>query len=590
MNNETTLKSLVDLWTTIATTMGIHARSIQTFKRRAESEGLPFLTITMPLLGKAVDKSLNSRFTGCEAFKLNHKNNFPVFLNEIFTVVYTRWGQPRRQKTREIKALRQLLFMFYKMKIKPTDEQISLAHDKFVATDLLVKTGDWPDTLPRVRDYISSLTDFNPWDGIGAHGNGATADKYDQVDRRSIFRDSEGPYKGLPFYHDAHACFFGKLESPDPLSMIRPTARLSCVPKDSRGPRTICMEPHEKMFSQLGLMKTWYDFVENTSPARGYVNFTDQEINQQLAEYGSFDGSYATIDLKDASDMVSWDLVKALFPPDWVDYMSACRSSSVETQHGVIDLKKFAPMGSALCFPTEATIFWAIAKTVAEDVWVYGDDIIVDNEFAIDVMAALEAYGLVVNRDKSLYTGFFRESCGGEFFHGDDITWVKCKNIDPSSVCTFANLLQEHFGLKYGEVVVKWFENTFNYRFYRKPLSCAVKPEELVYYTPKAINSVKDFPVRWDVDTQQYFIRRPKPTTANSSKHMSDIFAYNEFLRTNVKGVSYSKFFERRFDNCISKYFRVPDVLHYLDPSSGSLGVVKPSIKLTWGPLDWDVL
>jgi hypothetical protein len=61
---------------------------------------------------------------------------------------------------------------------------------------------------------------------------------------------------------------------------------------------------------------------------------------------------------------------------------------------------------------------------------VYGDDIIVPTEMATSTMVTLETFGLRVNHSKSYCTGFFRESCGGDYYKGVDITPVYCRQWD----------------------------------------------------------------------------------------------------------------------------------------------------------------
>jgi hypothetical protein len=162
-----------------------------------------------------------------------------------------------------------------------------------------------------------------------------------------------------------------------------------------------------------------------------------------LARLGSIDGSYATIDLKDASDMISNDLVIEVFgkvAPTFLQLIQDCRSTRAKLPDGtILPLRKFASMGSALCFPIEAMVFFTIVMytlvkisgkvpsrrlltKLSRDVAVYGDDIIIPSSTATRVMEDLESYGLRVNHDKSFHTGLFRESCGGDYYNGVDIT------------------------------------------------------------------------------------------------------------------------------------------------------------------------
>lgn len=129
----------------------------------------------------------------------------------------------------------------------------------------------------------------------------------------------------------------------------------------------------------------------------------------------------------------------------------ATRSSKAEVPgHGVITLTKFASMGSALCFPIEAMVFLTAVYvgieqelnrhitrkdvlSLAGSVRVYGDDIIVPAEYVRSVIRVLESLGFKVNNDKSFWNGKFRESCGGDYYAGEDVTPVRVRRLFPLS-------------------------------------------------------------------------------------------------------------------------------------------------------------
>lgn len=151
-----------------------------------------------------------------------------------------------------------------------------------------------------------------------------------------------------------------------------------------------------------------------------------------MAQIGSIKRNYATIDLSAASDSVGYSLVKRVFRGTWLyRYLICLRSPRTRLPNGeVLDLKKFAPMGSSLCFPVETIIFASICEKVARDhriatdYSVFGDDIIVPSEIVDDVIQHLAILGFRVNTSKSFFQQdcWFRESCGGEFAWGRDIT------------------------------------------------------------------------------------------------------------------------------------------------------------------------
>jgi hypothetical protein len=108
-------------------------------------------------------------------------------------------------------------------------------------------------------------------------------------------------------------------------------------------------------------------------------------------------------------------------------------------------------MGSALTFPIEAMVFTTLiflgieqglnrplcqrdVKHLAGRVRVFGDDIIVPVDYVRPVIQSLESFGIKVNLAKSFWTGKFRESCGGDYYDGHDISIVRVRNKFPTSL------------------------------------------------------------------------------------------------------------------------------------------------------------
>jgi hypothetical protein len=218
------------------------------------------------------------------------------------------------------------------------------------------------------------------------------------------------------------------------------------------------------------------DLVEGHPLTRGNVRFTDQEPNRLAAKYGSESGRYATLDLAEASDRVSLELVRLLFPEPLLGHLEACRTSSTELPDGrILELRKFAPMGSALCFPIMALCVWAILTAAADDadtrksVYVYGDDVIVPTAYAANAIEQLESYGLRVNRDKSCTTGPFRESCGMDAFLGVDVTPVRFRTVwsslpRPESYTSWISYANSFFDKKYYRtynLIVGWLQAVY---------------------------------------------------------------------------------------------------------------------------------
>jgi len=207
-------------------------------------------------------------------------------------------------------------------------------------------------------------------------------------------------------------------------------------------------------YAQQAVKRAFDEEIEkgHDTPPFQFIRYLDQTPNQRMAKEGSLSGSLATLDLSEASDRVSIQHVELLLQnhPHLFRAVMACRSSKAEVPgHGVIHLAKFASMGSALTFPLEAMVFTTVVflgiesqlnrqltkkdiKSFFGKVRVYGDDIIVPTDFAVSVVRTLELFGFKVNRNKSFWTGRYRESCGKEYFDGYDVSITRVRQVFPT--------------------------------------------------------------------------------------------------------------------------------------------------------------
>lgn len=229
--------------------------------------------------------------------------------------------------------------------------------------------------------------------------------------------------------------------------------RVITVPKTLKGPRIIAIEPVCMQYTQQAIRDVLYMRIQRTWPMKGRVNFASQQINQDEAMRGSKDGSNATFDLSEASDRVPLDFALRMFDsnPDLRDAIASCRSLRAKLPDGtVMSLRKFASMGSALCFPVEAMYFYTVCIVAllraqnlpitkssvfaaARDVYVYGDDIIVPREHAVVVLDYLQEYNCKVNLSKSFWNGKFRESCGMDAYAGYVVTPTYLRQFAPEN-------------------------------------------------------------------------------------------------------------------------------------------------------------
>lgn len=537
--NQGNLRDLGLLWTNLTTNpaelAGLFTDDYRNaFEKRLGSEGINFLTTILPALGKDVDRALigGEPFNITARFGKHENSELPSFLYNLFSKVFNDDGTLRSNVSpRHIKWIRQLTLMYYKLEVEYEEGVLKSFVTDFRTRDCALNSPLYYVGLSSTLHETSAILERAahrlygvlrrkedaPDKLVPRHGPGATAchsqpwEKYHKAPRfiprlHQVFDYSETFFLSATHLADELDKLIGADELHEPVSV------LTAVPKDSRGPRLICMEPREMQYVQQGLMRELYRIVEKSPSTRGRVNFTDQGVNQDLAKRGSIDKSYATLDLKDASDRVRWDLVQILFPSKWVRALNACRTRFVKLPDGSIfgPLEKFAPMGSAVCFPVEALTFWAlISGNVTKDVYVYGDDIILPTACVEQAIAVLESVDLKVNTEKSCYKTNFRESCGGEFFRGTDVGYVKVRKwIDNTlsshlSFVGFVNEIIEGYGETCAAALMRYGDDRFG------PHVRSLSGVALSYQTNlKACNDVF-FKRRWNKHWQKYEYKIP---------------------------------------------------------------------------------
>lgn len=432
-------------------------RDVQAIEHRYKHEGMSFLTITLPSLCDALDKGLATGRMQPSDFQgfapLGREGSLPRFLSGFFLRVFALDGSLlERPCIDSIAAIRQVTRLFKKVELPCSSARLAAAYERYVTNDEECQEDLQADPL-RIRlvaghlwSCLETLSD-RIYLSHGVFGNGATAERLGRNARLSV---KSWPIRGEEYFPLTQHCLsreddLDTIQTIDLLEVDRELpVRVVSVPKTLKTPRIISVEPSHMMLRQQQVARVLMDFLENDHKFRGSIRFSDQTVNRDRARLGSIDGGLATIDLSDASDRVSNALVKHIFEvaPTFLGFAQAARSNTAKVPgHGVKVLRKYASQGSALCFPIEAMVFYTIVvasilhyrgespttKRIADisaKVSVYGDDIIVPSETAEAVMSALELYGLKVNKNKSFHTGLFRESCGGDYYAGHDVTPV----------------------------------------------------------------------------------------------------------------------------------------------------------------------
>jgi hypothetical protein len=363
-----------------------------------------------------------------------------------------------------LRELRQLLLFCYKAYVTHDEQTTDRSFASFSRTNLDV--GEFGERLNRqqpvllnaVRRHVSSvLSRFEIGNCIPHHGPGAVTTSKQEWTR--IYSNIERVFP----YSDWFSCYYNsdhlaqwELAIHDDTIM----AKLIAVPKDSRGPRLICVHPAEAVWIQqalrgelervISLDRSRYGYWPRRRKLpgktrflwpRNHIHFDDQSINGRIAKAASRNRRFATLDMKEASDRLSAKLVEILFG-DHYKYFDACRAQRyfvLGKDRKVLiedEIHSYAPMGNATTFPVQSLVFWAICVASLQRqrhrlpgaVFVFGDDIEVPTECAQGVIDDLESFGLLVNKEKSFFMGSFRESCGVDAFNGVNVTPVRWKS------------------------------------------------------------------------------------------------------------------------------------------------------------------
>lgn len=451
-------------------------RDLQTIEARVKEEGLSFLTITLPSFCQDFTRSLEVGFISPTLFRSFAKSgSIPAFLQGMVGLIFDRETGRSCHETNSlhpafvstiIDSIRQICLCFKKMELVCTPKRVQQALDGYTTIEKSFGVFALPQEEQANFQLVSSLLwnpildHIDPDSAISRHGPGTTADGRLGNQKYRWLRWHRRLESYFPFLEHAYTYGMGILgvKELDLVKFVEPEGELPVkvipVPKTMKGPRIIATEPCCMQYAQGGLARLLMEAIEASPVTGGHINFSDQSVNQDLALLSSMTGRLATIDLSDASDRVPLSLALSMFDtnPRLRGAVSACRSTRAKLPDGTIigPLKKFASMGSALCFPIEAMYFYTLCVkalleiqnlpvsrrniyNVSREVYVYGDDILVPTIFATAVLDHLQKYNCKVNSSKTFWTGKFRESCGTDAFNGRRVTPVYLRKVIPKN-------------------------------------------------------------------------------------------------------------------------------------------------------------
>lgn len=487
-----------------------YQRDICTTSRRLDSEGIRFATVTLPSFFDSLLLCLERKEQAFrpKGFKISKPKSVgitgPHFLRGLVKPILESPDSDKASKC--IGLVYQFCVAFKKVQteskvpIKQTREQLV----DFVQTDIDLSQIDWSTDVTRdiAREAKSLITqvlhgldpfdrnqasDFIPRPGPGATN---TPTKHAERFRPSVWFDKlnevfnieewfyppRAPAHTQPRWgFNDHPCWpnVGRRKhrrTPSYTgSAAPPTARFKFVPKTAVKDRGICIEENEVQFLQQALRRGMVKRIEAHPLTKGYVNFTSQLVNGELALAASKTRQWATIDMSAASDRISRKLVFYLFGGNkqLLRALEAVSTDIIELPKvkgfkfiKYMPINKIAPMGSAICFPIMALVHYALIKAilklsslpaaVTRDVWVYGDDIVVSVDAVQAVYDYLPYFGMKFNAEKSFVKSLFRESCGIHAYNGMNVTPLRYKSVlhrssAPCDLATFLRLEEAFF-------------------------------------------------------------------------------------------------------------------------------------------------
>jgi len=209
---------------------------------------------------------------------------------------------------------------------------------------------------------------------------------------------------------------------------------LTLVPKTFKSLRAIMPNTTIGSYQSYGLG----EMMRTRLRREGFDIRRLQQRHRRLARTASVYNMHTTADLSSASDSISVRLVERLLPHDWFEILNANRIGMTALPDGtVVQSLTFCTMGIGYTFPLQTLIFLALLKAIEAILYhrsdrrlisVYGDDMIYASRMHPDVVKFFERFGFVINLDKTFHEGHFRESCGGDYYHGVDVRPFQPKN------------------------------------------------------------------------------------------------------------------------------------------------------------------
>lgn len=454
------LDEVVGLYTNILTDLGRWhpsisvelSRDISRLQKASLSSGLPLFTITLPLMSKFLQRSLDEgvlirpypHLLGAKS----RADLRPKLFYGLWSMVFEADGTLKSEPDiPAIASLREIFLAVKKLNLECEPRYVDKAIAEFIEIEKSLPcsrddTWDHDDPIwcrldghpiwgpvsmdirqaslfgddhtlflsgfdpnwAGFRDFVArfsaQLGDLHPFEIKPKHGPGAVSDK-----------STYTKYDGLHWTKRLESVFpydwFGAPSSEylDYVQFVEYPSRLVAVPKTQSGPRLIACEPTCHQWIQGGLQR-WLEEKLTHSVLKDSIAFRDQNASRVMALDSSRSGSHCTVDLSSASDRLTTRLVEYCFQGNrsLLDALHACRTRCVEiSPKEVLLLRKFSTQGSACTFPVQTIVYcllaiWAVALTRKQYDWAslsaFAKEVRV---FGDDIIAPTDSYPVLTS-------------------------------------------------------------------------------------------------------------------------------------------------------------------------------------------------
>ena len=208
-----------------------------------------------------------------------------------------------------------------------------------------------------------------------------------------------------------------------PLLLGTDTLKLTLVPKSWKTLRPITPLSVFGLYWSYGIG----GYVEECLRFHGLDIKRLQERHKYLAQKFSKTRTHVTADLSSASDSLRSDLLNRVLPRSLFVDLRKTFIRQLEVGEKRYYTESVLPMGNAATFPVETLVFYCLIRAIGnlmkvQGIYsVYGDDLIYPRKIHTYVISIFNDLGIGINGEKTFCQSHFRESCGGDYYHGIDV-------------------------------------------------------------------------------------------------------------------------------------------------------------------------